>query len=164
MPSGGEAKEQEALRRALGDLMRRFAEMTGEIPRPLGQSEQAMRDAVKALQHGAPGEAMDPQSRALDQLQQAMGEMADKLAEQLGQQPGQGQGQGRGQFGQMPRDPLGRTNQPGQGLFDTGNVQIPEEADLQRAREILDELRRRAGQMERPRLERDYIDRLLRQF
>jgi uncharacterized protein (TIGR02302 family) len=156
------AQDQEALRRALGDLMRRFGEMTGDIPRPLGRGEQAMRDAVEALEQGMPGGAVGPQTRALDELQQAMGAMAETLAERFGRQPGQGQGQGR--FGQMPRDPLGRTNQPGRGMIDTGDVEIPEKADLQRAREILDELRRRAGQMQRPRLEREYIDRLLRQF
>ena len=32
------------------------------------------------------------------------------------------------------------------------------------ARELLDELRRRAGESGRPRQELDYIDRLLRQF
>jgi hypothetical protein len=53
---------------------------------------------------------------------------------------------------------------PGSGWNDTDNVQIPEEADLQRARQILDELRRRAGEFGRPEIERDYIDRLLRQF
>jgi hypothetical protein len=43
-------------------------------------------------------------------------------------------------------------------------VKIPEEAELQRAREILDELRRRSGQYGRPQMEREYIDRLLKQF
>ncbi|WP_119461431.1 TIGR02302 family protein [Rhodospirillaceae bacterium SYSU D60014] len=156
---GAGAREQEGLRRALGDIMRRFGEMTGEIPGELGRGERAMREAVDALERGAPGEAVAPQSRALDELQQAMGAMAETLAQQLGRQPGQGQGQ----FGRAPLDPLGR-NQPGQGLIDTGDVEIPEEADLQRAREILDELRRRAGELERPRPEREYIDRLLRRF
>ena len=35
---------------------------------------------------------------------------------------------------------------------------------LERAKEILDELRRRAGETARPEQERDYIDRLLRRF
>jgi hypothetical protein len=43
-------------------------------------------------------------------------------------------------------------------------VEIPSESDVQRARRILDELRRRAGERNRPALERDYIDRLLKQF
>ena len=45
-----------------------------------------------------------------------------------------------------------------------GDVQIPEQPDMQRAQEILEELRRRASERSRPRLERDYIDRLLKQF
>ena len=157
--NGAGAREQEGLRRALGDIMRQFGEMTGEVPGELGRGERAMRDAVDALRQGAPGQAVGPQSRALDELQQAMGAMADMLAQQLGRQPGQTQGR----FGRAPLDPLGR-NQPGQGLIDTGDVEIPEEADLQRAREILDELRRRAGELQRPRPEREYIDRLLRRF
>jgi hypothetical protein len=35
---------------------------------------------------------------------------------------------------------------------------------MQKSRQILDELRRRAGERSRPALELDYIDRLLRQF
>jgi hypothetical protein len=35
---------------------------------------------------------------------------------------------------------------------------------MQKAREILDELRRRAGERDRPQIERDYIDRLLQRF
>ncbi len=60
-------------------------------------------------------------------------------------------------------DPFGRPRQDGLAA-DTSNVRIPEEADLQRAREILDELRRRAGDRQRPSLELDYIDRLMRRF
>jgi hypothetical protein len=36
--------------------------------------------------------------------------------------------------------------------------------DLRRAHEIVRELRRRAGERSRPQFERDYIERLLRQF
>jgi hypothetical protein len=61
------------------------------------------------------------------------------------------------------RDPLGRS-QPGMGMIDTGDVQIPDKSDLQRAREILDELRRRAGEPARPKPRRDYIRRPLQRF
>jgi hypothetical protein len=47
---------------------------------------------------------------------------------------------------------------------DTGGVKIPEEGAVQRAREILDELRRRSGQLDRRRLELEYINRLLQRF
>ncbi len=155
-----QAGQQEALRRGLGDLMRQFGEMTGDIPRPMGRAERAMRDAVDSLQQGDPNGAAEAQARALDQLQQAGQAMSQALAEQLGDQPGMGPPQDR--YGQS-RDPLGRS-QPGMGMIDTGDVAIPDKSDLQRAREILDELRRRAGERTRPKPEREYIDRLLRRF
>jgi hypothetical protein len=161
-PGAPEAAEQEALRRQLGDLMRRFGEMTGDIPRPLGKAERSMNEAAQALGQGQGEDAVGAQTQALEQLRQAGQAMAEALAEQFGfgTQPGQGQ------IGELPnggRDPLGRM-QPGFGGIDTSDVTIPEESDLQRAREILDELRRRAGDRARPRPERDYIDRLLKQF
>ena len=47
---------------------------------------------------------------------------------------------------------------------DTNIVEIPNKGDLQRAREIRDELRRRAADPSRKRRERDYVDRLLNRF
>ena len=41
---------------------------------------------------------------------------------------------------------------------------VPDEIDVQRAREILEELRRRLGEQPRPTIELDYIERLLRRF
>jgi uncharacterized protein (TIGR02302 family) len=157
----GDAAMQEALRQGLGDVMRRFGEMTGDIPYPLGRAEREMKNAVDALRQGGPGEAIGPQTRALEELQQAGRAMAEQLMQQLGNQPGTGEGQQQ-QLGRN-RDPLGRT-ESGNGAIDTGDVAIPEEADIQRSREILDELHRRAGERQRPRVEQDYIDRLLRRF
>ncbi len=60
-------------------------------------------------------------------------------------------------------DPLGRpqqSNSPDLG----SNVKIPDEIDTQRAREILDAIRRRLGEIGRPPIERDYLERLLEQF
>ena len=60
-------------------------------------------------------------------------------------------------------DPLGR-GLFGRGYQDDGTTVIPDKADLQRSREILDELYRRAGEFHRPEVEREYIRRLLRRF
>lgn len=162
-----QAEQQEALRRQLGDVMRRLGDATGEIPRPLGRAERAMRDAAQALQRGQPGSAVPPQTQALDELQQGLQAMTEQMMQQmqmmLGMQPGGEPGQPNGRTPGAGRDPLGR-RPPGMGQVDNGDVKIPQEADLQRAREILDELRRRSGERNRPTLERDYIDRLLRQF
>ncbi|MGH6913070.1 MAG: DUF4175 domain-containing protein, partial [Geminicoccales bacterium] len=60
MPNGDPgAADQEGLRRQLGDLMRRYGEMMGDIPRSLGRAERAMRDATGALEQGMPGQAID---------------------------------------------------------------------------------------------------------
>jgi len=45
-----------------------------------------------------------------------------------------------------------------------GTVRIPDQSDLARAREILEELRRRSGEASRAQQDLDYIDRLLKQF
>jgi hypothetical protein len=106
----------------------------------------------------------------LDQLQQGAQALADQLANQMaGSDPGNNNGQGRpagtrpGQARNDGRDPLGRNTRNSAGM-DQGDVEIPKEADVQRAREIFDELRRRAGEADRPAIEREYIDRLLKRF
>ena len=157
-----DAEMQEALRRQLGELMRQLGEALGEIPRPLGRAEQAMREARDALGQNQPGDAIDPQTRALDQLQQGMEDSAQAFMQQMG--PGQGQGQGQVGMPQGPgRDPLGRQNGNGRAEALEG-VPIPDQMEMRRAREILDELRRRRNDRARPPAELDYIDRLLQQF
>jgi hypothetical protein len=43
-------------------------------------------------------------------------------------------------------------------------VKVPGAIDVQRARRILEELRRRFGESDRPQFELDYIERLLKDF
>jgi hypothetical protein len=57
-------------------------------------------------------------------------------------------------------DPLGR---PLHGPYDDGS-KVPLEADVQRARRILEELRKRYGDTARSQLELDYIERLLKGY
>ncbi|HWK46176.1 MAG TPA: TIGR02302 family protein [Stellaceae bacterium] len=164
---GDLAGQQEALRRELGEMMRQLGDGSGDIPQAFGRAERAMRDAAEALGRGDPGNAVNPQGQALDQLQQATRALADQMQQQMGNDNGNGtsdprDGPDRADAGQR-RDPLGRTL-PGQGMYDKGDVQIPAQVEMQRSREILDELRRRAGDRERPAEERDYIDRLLKRF
>jgi len=164
---GNAAGEQEALQHALGEMMRRLGEGTGEIPEPFGRAERAMKDAVGALRARQPDAAIGPQTEALDQLQQAARELARQMQRQLGGAWG-GRGDDRGGAAEEPgdrmgRDPLGRP-MPAGGAFDEGDVKIPDWNSLQQSRRILDELRRRAGEINRGKLELDYINRLLQQF
>lgn len=68
-----------------------------------------------------------------------------------------------GQNGDTPRDPMGRP-QRSQGPDLGTSVKVPQEIDMQRAREILDELRRRIGEPARPLPEIDYLERLLKRY
>jgi len=154
------AGEQEALRRELGDIMRRYGEMMGDIPRSLGRAERSMRDATEALEQGQPGNAIDPQSQALGELQKGLQDMAGAMMEQLQQQAGRQPGQEQSGQG---RDPLGR-DENGMGAIDTTDVQLPEQSDIQRAKQLIDELRKRSSDRARPKAERDYIERLLKRF
>jgi hypothetical protein len=166
MQPGGQmgrlAAGQEALRRALGELMAAIGEAGAQIPRSLGEAELAMRAARDALQQGQAGQALDPEAQALDQLRQGGQAMMQEMQRMYGQGQGQMPGQ---QWGQAPnnRDPLGRSlyNQGGADLW---GERVPTELDLGRARAIMEELYRRAGQRHRPTEELDYLDRLLRRF
>jgi uncharacterized protein (TIGR02302 family) len=159
---GQAATSQEALRRALGELMRSLGDAGMSIPRALGEAELSMRDARDALRQARPGEAVDPEARAIDQLQQGGQAMMQEMQRMLGQGQGQVPGQ---QFGQSPnnRDPLGRSlyNQGGADLY---GARVPTDLDLGHARAIMEELQRRAAQRSRPVEELDYLQRLLRRF
>ncbi len=161
-PMEGQAQKQEELRRKLGEMMRDMANQLGDIPENMGNAEQAMRDATGALQEGDAEGAIGPQTEVIDQLQQGLDEMTQMLLDQFGPVPGLGQGRTGVRPGES-RDPLGRRS--GDGATDAvDSIDIPEAGELTRSREILEELRRRLGDPDRPPLERDYIDRLLEQF
>ena len=161
--SGEGSGEQEALRRQLGEMMRQLGEKMGNIPDALGRAERSMRDSGQALQEGAPGRALRPQMNALDQLRAAARDLAQQMAEQNGQGEGEADQLGDNAPNQANRDPAGRPLN-GLGGLDGRDVNIPEASEIQRSREILDELLRRAGERFRPQIERDYIDRLLKRF
>ncbi len=150
------ARQQEALRKQLGELMRRLGEGAGQIPDPLGKAERAMRDARESLQGGNNNQAMSSQGQAIDQLAKGIRSI---MTQGAGEQGEEGQGSAGNNTGE---DPSGRPRQSG-GL-DSSFVRIPTESEVQRARQILNELRKRAGERERPKLELNYIDRLIQPF
>jgi hypothetical protein len=61
-------------------------------------------------------------------------------------------------------DPMGRPPQRTDGPDPGVGVKVPDQIDVQRAREILEELRRRLGEPTRPPLELEYLERLLKRF
>jgi hypothetical protein len=164
-PWGEEQRgHQEGLRRQLGEFMRKLDENGMPMPESLGRAERSMRDAEEALRRGDPRDASRSQRRALDNLQQGMGDIAEQM-----RQRGPGNGRDIAEIEERERksedrDPLGRSDGNFGDSVDTGVDKIPLELERQRSREILDELRRRAGEMTRPKEELDYIDRLLKTY
>ena len=88
------------------------------------------------------------------------------MAEQLNQGTGTQGSLGRhGQGGNDPnRDPLGRPMQSSAGNDLGLSTKVPSDIEIQRARQILRELQNRIGDRSRPRIELDYIERLLKRF
>lgn len=189
-----DSRVQQALRRALGELMQQFTDLTGEVSPGLGEADQAMRDAQSRLNQGDDEDARQAQQQAIAALQKGGREMGQAMAKQFGRQPGQGeQGEdgdqdgSEGAMGMMMPDGQrgdGRSSGPLPGApsradstgrdplgrtaqgssTDSADVTVPEERERQRTQAIQEELRRRGAEQERPRQELDYIDRLLKQF
>ena len=138
---GGDAKAQAALRRA---LLRDLPRAGAGAARSLRAAARSMGRATKALSADDWQDAAPHQARALRSLNATIRRLQAHAANTV------------------PSDPLGR---PLPGFYGGGNdIPIPDHATLREAGKILRELRRRAGDWQRPQAERDYLDRLLRQF
>lgn len=122
-----------------------------------------MRRSTKELKRNRPGASVPAQTEALDQLREGARAATEQLMKKFGgAMAATGQGRPGGpQSGQQ--DPFGRRTQGNQGAAQA-DVEIPSESDVQKSRRILEELRRRAGERQRPPVERDYIDRLLKPY
>ncbi len=93
-------KVQQALRRALGELMQQQGDLTGKIPKELAEADSAMRDATQALRDGREPAVADAARRAIEALQKGGQAMSQEMAHQFGR-PGEGEGeQGGEQDGQ----------------------------------------------------------------
>ncbi|WP_416914665.1 MAG: TIGR02302 family protein [Roseicyclus sp.] len=162
------AERQEALRRMLeqqqGGLPGSGTEAGDEALRRLDDAARAMEEAEGLLEQDDLAGALDAQSEALEALREGMTELGRALAQdQTGEDPGQGMADGNMAPDRPLQDPLGR--QAGNsGAFGSDEAMADREEAFRRSRELLDELRRRSAEQERPELERDYLRRLLDQF
>ncbi|MDP2409746.1 MAG: TIGR02302 family protein [Pseudolabrys sp.] len=169
-------QDQQALKDRLNKLLEQLKQrgmgqpgQQGEGQDPgeqLGSAGDAMGQAEGELGEGDADGAVGSQGRALE----AMRKGAQGMAQQMQQGQGPGEGPGPGQPGRNGRqradqntDPLGRPLR-GRDYGDDTTVKVPGEIDVQRARRILEELRKRFGESFRPQLELDYIERLLKDF
>jgi uncharacterized protein (TIGR02302 family) len=127
----------------------------------LGRAGKAMQDAEGALNDGETDNAVDAQGRALRNLRKGAQSLADAM--QGEGEEGTGEAMGNSANSSDRTDPLGRPRRS-RDYGDDFSVKIPGEIDVQRARRVLEELRRRYSDPSRPRIELDYLQRLLRDF
>ncbi len=154
-------EQQDALGKQLGELQKGLGDM-GMKPGPgFGQAQREMEGAGRELGQGRGDTAVQGQGRALEALRQGARDMMNQMMQaQQGQQGQQGPNGQVGQGDQNGRDPLGRPRRAdGPDFGDT--VKVPDEIDVQRAREILDAIREKLGNNPPQEMERRYLERLL---
>ena len=149
------AEQQAQIRQGLAQAQR-MADEAGAAPSDdLNSAGEAMRRAEDALRQGDLEGAEAAQSAALESLREGAEQLAAEIRAR-GREGGQ-EGEAGGE-----RDPLGR---PTSGAADGGSeTRVPSQSDPVRAREIFDEIRRRAQDPNRPAAEREYLRRLLDRF
>jgi hypothetical protein len=125
------------------------------LARKFDNAAKAMDRASRALGENDLGQASEMEAQALENIRQGARALAERMMEAQ---------RGGRESGQTGRDPLGRRQSDTlQGLDGGEEVKI-DEFTVQRAREIMDELRRRLGDSKRPALELDYLQRLIKPF
>lgn len=172
-PSGDQeqslAERQEQLRRELerlerqGNLPGRGGEQGEAGRQALDDARRAMREAEEALRENDLPGALDRQAEALEALRDGLRAFGEALAQE-NRQEGQRQAGGEAQQDDAEgRDPLGR--QAGESLrIGSDNNLLTDQDVYRRAEELLEEIRRRSGDLGRSEGERDYLKRLLDLF
>ena len=163
------ADRQQALRdelsRQRGNLPNLSGEQADAAEQALERAEGAMDGAEQALRDGDIAGAIDNQATAMDALREGLRNLGRALAENQIQDPADGaQGsESTAQADPTRRDPLGREiGNTGQNGSDQNMLQGQDV--YRRAEDLLNEIRRRAGEQQRPAGELDYLRRLLDRF
>ncbi len=151
--------EQDALRYILGQLMLEADEQLNEIPENMQLAEQEMRNSAAQLGENRPDLSLPHQEQAIKYLKEAMEDLSQKVTAMMKQMTSMA-------FGMGPLDPLGRPLSEGNGpsLLPGSQIKIPDETERKRVKEILNLLRKRSGELNRPDYELDYFRRLMKQF
>jgi uncharacterized protein (TIGR02302 family) len=164
------AERQQALRDGLNQLRNGLPGLSGDAAdnaeQSLERAEGAMDGAEDALRNGDLAEAIDQQAEAMDALRDGLRNLGQALAENQMDELQEGQGTQTGNAEGRPeperRDPLGR-QMGNTGQFGSEESMLQDEID-RRAEELLQELRNRSADQERPQIELDYLRRLLERF
>ncbi|KQO80097.1 TIGR02302 family protein [Rhizobium sp. Leaf262] len=155
-------QQQDGLGKQLGELQKGLRDLGMEPGENFGKAEREMKGAGEALGKSQGEQAVEGQGNALNALRQGAQDMMGQIMQamrQQGQQPGQEGMMGQG--GQNGRDPLGRPRENNGPEFGDNQVKVPDEIDVQRAREILEAIREKLGNNPPGEIERRYLERLL---
>lgn len=148
---------QGQLKSDLEQLKKGLEGMGMEPNEGFGDAGKSMGNAEQALGEGQGDEAVGHQGRALEALRKGAKDMMKQMQAMQGDEGGSEEG-GRQQ--NADRDPLGRPR-ASQGPDFGDSVKVPDEIDVQRARQILEAIRKRLGNALSPDIERSYLERLL---
>lgn len=172
-----DATTQRALKQALEALKSQVGGALGQPPKGLNDASRDMDAAHDALMQGQETAARQAESKVIEDLRKGGQQMAQQMAssdQQLAIVPGSRSDGQNDELGENPGgendtgqyDPLGRPLKQGVGgrAADDNSVRVPDEMEMLRSRAIQEELRRRGGQLDRPKQELDYIDRLLKPY
>ncbi len=186
MPGGtGAGGEGADPTEALGEMIRRQRKLMDETHRAgrgegdregLRQAQRELREALRGLgtEGGPSGDGLRSAGEAMDQAEEALGEGETEAAveaqgraiEDLRAEARRLDAERRGASGERgeddgagAEDPAGRWSRGGP-TRDGPN--LPGEIAVERARRILEDIRRRLSDPDRPRFEHDYLDRLQR--
>jgi len=154
------AGQQQELGRMLDEMMKRLGQNGMRAPPSLGEAGKQMQGAEGSLRKRQRGRALSQQGEALSQLREGAQNMVRQMMQQGTGSEGNYSRHGEARGDQ--RDPLGRPMPNRNEDFGPERDMLPSELAIRRAREILETLRTRAGEPGLQRIERDYIDRLLR--
>ncbi|WP_299770180.1 TIGR02302 family protein [uncultured Tateyamaria sp.] len=153
---------RDELRRQQGSLPGAGTPEGDDARDALDRAGRAMDGAEEALRQRDFAEAIDNQSQAMEALREGMRALGEAMQQEQ-QNAQQGQGTSESDRRAEARDPLGRD--PGaNGSVGTEEGLLQGEDVYRRARDLLDEIRRRSGDGERPDVELDYLKRLLDRF
>lgn len=140
------------------DQLKKGLEGMGMEPNEgFGEAGKSMGNAEQALGEGEGDSAVGHQGRALEALRKGAKDMMKQMQAMQGDQGG---GEEGGRQQNADRDPLGRPR-ASQGPDFGDSVKVPDEIDVQRARQILEAIRKRLGNALSPDIERSYLERLL---
>lgn len=155
------ADRQSRIQQGLSQAQR-SADQAGSAPNPdLDAAGRAMQQSEQALRAGDLRGAETAQDTALDRLRRGASQLSQQMHDgEQGDRSGSNSGTDSG-----GHDPLGRATNTGGG--DPSNPDMHLNGNLSgemRARELFDEIRRRADDPNRPEAEREYLRRLLDTF